>query len=288
MINKKNLIRFDWAIKRLLRNKANYEVLEGFLSVLFKETIKIQSILESEGNQQDASDKFNRVDILVEDGKGELVIIEIQNQNEYDYFQRMIYGAAKVVSEYINLGEPFENIKKVFSVNIVYFDLGQGKDYVYHGKTEFRGVHTLDTLYLSERQKEMFGKQVPFQLFPEYYLLKVNQFDDKAKDSLDEWIYYLKNGEIREEFTAPGIQKARELLALNTLSEEERRQYTRYMEGLSLKSSLAETAKLDAIDDIKREQTIAIAKNLLKAGVATDIIVETTGLSAKEVKALDR
>ena len=285
------MIRFDWAIKRLLRNRANYEVLEGFLSVLLKETIKIQSILESEANQQSASDEFNRVDILVGDSKGELVIIEIQNQNEYDrpatrYFQRMIYGAAKVVSEYINLGEPFGNIKKVFSINIVYFDLGHGKDYVYHGKTEFRGVHTQDTLHLSERQKKLFDKQSPFQLFPEYYLLKVNQFDDKAKDSLDEWIYYLKNDEIREEFTAPGIQKAKELLVLNTLTEEERKQYVRYMEGLSLKSSLAETAKLDAIDSIKKDQAIDIAKSLLKAGVAIDTIAESTGLSPEEIEKL--
>lgn len=287
MTTRKNLIRFDWAIKRLLRNKANYEVLEGFLSVLLKETIKIQSILESEANQQSASDKFNRVDILVEDSRGELVIIEIQNQNEYDYFQRMIYGAAKVVSEYINLGEPFGNIKKVYSVNIVYFDLGQGEDYVYHGKTEFRGVHMQDTLYLSERQKEMFDKQAPFQLFPEYYLLKVNQFNDKAKDSLDEWIYYLKNDEIREEFTAPGIQKAKELLVLNMLTEEERRQYIRYMESLSLKSSLAESAKLDAIDSIKKEQAIAIAKSLLKAGVVIDIVAESTNLSVEEIKKIN-
>ena len=284
----KNLIRFDWAIKRLLRNKANYEVLEGFLSVLFKEEIRIQSILESEGNQQTEADKFNRVDMLVEDSKGELVIIEIQNQNEYDYFQRMIYGTAKVVSEYISLGESYENIKKVFSINIVYFDLGQGEDYVYHGKTEFKGIHQQDSLQLSEKQREVFGKQKPCQLFPEYYLLKVNQFDDKAKDSLDEWIYYLKNGEIRDEFTAPGIQKAKELLKLNNLTEDERKQYIRYMEELSLKASLANSMKIDAIDEVKKEQTILIAQNLLEAGVPVDTIAKATGLSEEEIKKLSK
>lgn len=56
-------IRFDWAIKRLLRQKANFDVLEGFLTVFLDEPIKIVEILESEGNQQTADDKFNRVDI---------------------------------------------------------------------------------------------------------------------------------------------------------------------------------------------------------------------------------
>ncbi|MBP7215526.1 MAG: hypothetical protein KBA52_07820 [Candidatus Kapabacteria bacterium] len=47
----KKLIRFDWAIKRLLRNKSNFVVLEGFLSELLFDDIKIEQILESESNQ---------------------------------------------------------------------------------------------------------------------------------------------------------------------------------------------------------------------------------------------
>ncbi|GHV15554.1 hypothetical protein AGMMS49938_14050 [Fibrobacterales bacterium] len=41
----KQLIRFVWAIKRILRNKADYGILEGFLSELFKDDIKIKEIL---------------------------------------------------------------------------------------------------------------------------------------------------------------------------------------------------------------------------------------------------
>lgn len=57
-------IRFDWAIKKLLRDKANYVVLEGFISELLKEDIKIDSILESESNRLTEENKLNRVDIL--------------------------------------------------------------------------------------------------------------------------------------------------------------------------------------------------------------------------------
>ena len=74
-MNQKKLIRFDWAIKRLLRNKANFTVLEGFLSELFRTDLKINKILESESNPNSSDDKFNRVDILVEDSKGELIKI---------------------------------------------------------------------------------------------------------------------------------------------------------------------------------------------------------------------
>ena len=243
----KNLIRFDWAIKRLLRNKANFTVLEGFLSELLYTDLKINRILDSESNQISLDDKFNRVDILVEDGKGEMLIIEIQNQNEYDYFQRMIYGTAKVISEYINLGEPYDKIKKVYSINIVYFDLGQGDDYIYHGRTDFKGVHKSDLLKLSPKQMEMFDKTDPFQLLPEYYLIKVNQFNNIAKDTLDEWIYFLKNDEILEGFNAKGLVLAKEILKLDKLSIKEKALYIKYLEDLSYKASMVKTWKADEL-----------------------------------------
>ena len=160
----KKLIRFDWAIKRLLRNKANFVVLEGFLSELLFDDIRIEQILESESNQYYDDDKFNRVDILTQNSKNELIIIEIQSTYEIDYFHRMAYGVSKSISENLKLGQKFSEIKKVISVNIVYFDLGQGQDYIYKGVTDFKGMHQNDLLALSETQKKTFLKE-KFQIF---------------------------------------------------------------------------------------------------------------------------
>ena len=74
-----NYIRFDWAMKRLLRNKANFAVLEGFLTTLLGESILIQKLLESESNQEDEYDKYNRVDLLAKNSKGELKFKTIMN-----------------------------------------------------------------------------------------------------------------------------------------------------------------------------------------------------------------
>ncbi|MBQ5541397.1 MAG: Rpn family recombination-promoting nuclease/putative transposase, partial [Bacteroidales bacterium] len=126
-----NYIRFDWMIKRLLRNKSNFVVLEGFLSVLINRQIKISQLLESESNQENDNQKFNRVDLLVEDEKGEKFLIEVQNDHELDFFQRMAFGASKIIAEYMKSGEAYKTLPKVYSVNIVYFSLGQGKGYAY-------------------------------------------------------------------------------------------------------------------------------------------------------------
>ncbi|MBQ7691653.1 MAG: PD-(D/E)XK nuclease family transposase, partial [Muribaculaceae bacterium] len=69
-------ISFDWALKRLLRDKANFDVLEGFLSTLLGTPITISELLESESNQERKDAKQNRVDLLAKNDRGELLLIE--------------------------------------------------------------------------------------------------------------------------------------------------------------------------------------------------------------------
>lgn len=238
-----NYIRFDWAMKRLLRNKANYAVLEGLMYSLLNEKFKIRRFLESETNQYTENDKFNRVDILAENEKGELAIFEIQNTRELPYFHRILYGVSKVITDYINLGDDYDKVRKVYSINIVYFTLGQAKDYVYHGKTVFQGLHEPhDILKLSNRQSEAFfgdkiekGKDTTREagdIFPEYYLLCVDNFDNYLFDNLDEWIDFLKTGEIRDDTTTPGLTDARQSMLMDKLTQEDREDYLRYVEKI--------------------------------------------------------
>lgn len=84
-------IRFDWAMKRLLRDKANYAVLEGLITTLLNEKVLIHKLLESESNQESEYEKHNRVDILAENTKVELILVGIQNNNEFVYFQQMLF-----------------------------------------------------------------------------------------------------------------------------------------------------------------------------------------------------
>ena len=237
-------IRFDWAMKRLLRNKANFDVLEGFLSVLLNEDIQINEILESEGNQENEGEKYNRVDILVKNTKDELMLIEIQNERENDYFHRMNFGQAKLTSQYLYEGDNYGKIKKVYSINIVYFDLGQGDDYVYTGLTEFRGLHTKDLLQLNTAQKKVYPVREVSDIFATYYLLKVNNFDDVAKDNLDEWIYFLKNSEIKDTFKAKGLPEAKEKLRKDNLSPEEKVAYELYIKTKRIQENELESAIL--------------------------------------------
>ena len=236
-------IKFDWAIKRLLRNKANYKILEGFLSELLREDVRILNIGESEGNQDSAENKFNRVDIMVEDVHNEIFLIELQNSSEADYFLRMLYGVSRTITNHMQQGDKYITVRKVYSINIVYFEIGHGSDYVYHGVNEFRGIHDNDLLQLSAKQKEYFNKDAVSHLYPEYYIIKLNGFNDVAKDTLDEWIYYLKNDVILDEFKAKGLSEARKLLQIDALSPKERAAYDRHVDMWLLEQNAIEDSR---------------------------------------------
>ena len=282
--NKNQIIRFDWAMKRLLRNKANFSVLEGLLTTLLGEKIIIQRLLESESNQEDEYDKYNRVDMLAENSKGELILIEVQNNNEYAYFQRMLFGASKLVTEYINRGEGYDQVRKVYSVNIVYFSLGCGKDLVYHGKTEFRGIHQGDILELTPFQKQTFKVDSVSQLYPEYYILKVNDFNQVAKSPLEEWIYYLNTGDIPDTATAPGLNEACQRLKLDRMTKEELNAYYRHLDNIVILRDNIFTERAEGRAEGEREARIQIARNLKKAGIPVEVIVKSSGLTVDEVK----
>lgn len=278
----KKLIRFDWAMKKLLRHKANFDILEGFLSELLSEEIKIKQILDSESNKETEDDKYNRVDILVEFSSGELVIIEIQDSKEYDYFHRILFGRSKVITEQIKEGEPFAAVKKVISITIAYFDLGQGKDYVYHGTTTFQGIHHKDILTLSEKQLELYKKSAVHEIYPEYWLIKVGRFSDTVNDKLDEWIYFFKNAEIKANFSAKGLKEVSKRLTTMKLNEEEQKDYNKYLKHLHEIASGNYNEMIDAQYLINQ----AIEKGEEKKEVETILKLHDKGMPDQEISNL--
>ena len=285
----KKLIRFDWAMKRLLRHKANFDILEGFLTELLGEEVTIKQILDSESNKETEDDKHNRVDILVENSKNELVIIEVQNSNEYDYFHRMLFGTSKAITEHIKEGQPYAEVKKVISITIAYFDLGQGKDYVYHGTTTFKGLHKNDVLTLSGKQVELYKKDNIYEVYPEYWIIKVSQFHNRVKDKLDEWIYFFKNAEIKNNFSAKGLKEVNERLDEMKLNEKDAKEYKRYLKNLRDIASDQHTKMADAQDLIKKgeeKKEIEAIVGLYENGVPIPITAKSLKITEERVMQL--
>ena len=319
---KDRYIRFDWAIKRLLRQKANFDVLDGFLTVFLNQKVKVIEILESESNQQDATDKFNRVDIKAKDEKGDIIIVEVQNTTELYYLERILYGVAKAITEHIDLGNSYKEVKKIYSISILYFDLGKGSDYLYVGQNNFVGVHTKDQLQVNAKERGTIVKKSPSDIFPEYILVRVNEFNKVAVTPLEEWIEYLKNGEIRPDTQAPGLQEARKKLQYYSMNDADRLAYDKHIDSVMIQNDVLESARdeglaqgmaqgmaqgiekgmaqgiekvmaqgiekgiAQGIEQGAQREKIALAKKLIAKGLSIPEISEITNLSTKDLQEL--
>ena len=279
-------IRFDWAVKRMLRDKANFAVLEGLITVLTGEVVKIEELLESEGNQESASDKYNRVDIKAKNDKGEIIIVEVQLTRQFYFLQRMLYGVSKAITEHIEIGEMYDQVKKVYSINILYFDLGKGSDYLYHGKTVFTGVHTNDRLEVNTKEADELRMRVPEDIFPEYYIIRVNEFNSVATTPIEEWLDYLKNNRIKDDTSTPGLKEARQKLLYMTMSDKERRAYDAHMDDIMVQNDVLDTAKREGRAEGRAEGIMLTAKNLKSMGFGIADIIKATGLSENDIMKL--
>jgi predicted transposase/invertase (TIGR01784 family) len=310
------IVRFDWAMKTILRDKANFEILEGFLSALLEEDVEILEILESEANQENSRDKYNRVDLMVKGIDDIRYIIEIQTEYEYDYLERLLYGTSKTIVENLKLGEPYRNIKKVISISILFFNLGKGDDYLYKGTTEFIGMTTHEKLNISQKEMldEMKFKFTRKSIFPEYYLVQTQRFSDKINKDIDEWIYAFKNNKVEQYFKSKNINALRDKLNILNMTEKEKKQHDKYLENLAVENDMLSSAYRNGaleerkkaqkeIDEAKKEKEKALQRekealqrekevkkekeimiiNMLKSGLSIEQVAEISGVSIQEI-----
>lgn len=284
-MQKNSYIRFDWAIKRLLRDKANFSVLEGLLAVLLCEEIRIEEIIKDEKAYCVWDDaQTDRIDIKAKDKKGDDIVIRIQNMRKLYYLERLRFGTPAFAKHI------YQEVNKVYLVGILYFDLGKGNDYLYHGQNRFIGVHTNDELLITAKEEGAIIQKLPQEVFPEYYLIRVNEFNQVAKTPLEEWVKYLKTGIIDPDTTAPGLPEAREKLRYYDMSPEERHEYDEHVNAIMIQNDVLNTAKLEGHAEGRAEgrmeEKLEVAKNLKQLGISTDAIAQATGLSLEEIEHL--
>ena len=140
--------------------------------------------------------------------------------------------------------------------------------------------------------------RTPEDIFPEYYIIRVNEFNKVATTPLEEWISYLKDGQIDENTTAPGLAEARQKLQYLKMTKEQRQDFDHYIDAVMSQNDVIDTAKMEGweeghaegrakgLAEGRTEQNLETARNLKKLGVSAEIIMKATGLSAEEIESL--
>jgi hypothetical protein len=301
-------IRFDWAMKHMLRDKANFGILEGLITVLLGEEVKILELLESESNQDSDNDKFNRVDIKAKNSKGCNIIVIIQFITKLNYYLSLYNGSCTVfrLNDFNNTG----CLKKIYSINILACDFGIGNDYAYHGDNLFTSIKTNKLLHLKTIEKGLFIPHLPKQLSPEHYILRLNFYNKIPESPLDEWMIYLKTGIVKEDTLVPSLQEIRKKLPYYSLPPKEKRAYDAHMDTIMVQNDVLDTAReegralgrkigfaqgraeccaagiSDEVEKGKEEAREFVATKLIELEFPTETIAQITGLPLSQIDRL--
>ena len=276
----RNIISFDWALKYTLRDKANFDVLEGLFSTILDRPVKIDDLLESESNQQTPDERLIRLDLKARLGDGELALIEFQYKPEHHFFRRLLFYTSKTLVEHVKSGSHYEGLPKVYTISVCDFRLGRGDDYVYHGRQKFVGLHSQQELRLNSSEAKRMSLRVIEDIFPEYILISLGNFPDKVQTQLDEWLYTLKTGLVEEGFSAPGLNQAAERLDLLKLNSEDRKRY----EDFAFNQRIAINQTRAEVDDARNEG-IAKGEAIGRKKLYRELILQAhqQGRSAAEI-----
>jgi predicted transposase/invertase (TIGR01784 family) len=281
----RTIISFDYAIKYILRDKANFDILSGFLTELLCRPVSVQEILESQANTDRKDGKTPRLDLKAKIDDGEIAVFEIQYEDQVDFLGKALYNVSKAVVEQVTIGEAYD-VKKVYSVNIAYDAMGAKKEYLFTASLrEFRGVNFDEVIPFSQTFDPLSDAQN--DIHPEYFLILPKKFDGQMRSKFDEWVYVLKHSSVKSEFTAAGVQAAGEKLDVLKMTPEERADYEREKQFYANLKMQKYTAELKAKKEgeetgVEKEKENTVIRGH-KAGASIEIISMMTGLSPDQI-----
>lgn len=293
----KKLISFDYAIKYLLRDKGNYEIVEGFISALLKakgySEVKILALLESESNREDSKAKRSIADLIVEDTDKNKYIIEIERNVKDSFIHKSLFNTSRLIIDNLAQREDYTQILKVFHISLLYFPVGKGA--IHHGETIIQEIETKERLAVHIKNQETGEMFDAVNILPEYFFISIPLFNDRLEREIDDWLYVMKYEKVPSRFHSPYMQKVAEKLSILKMDEEERIKYSYYQKQIyndrdelqaAIEKGKAE-GKIEGKAEGRVERNIEIARKMLEQNMEIYVIAAVTGLSIKELLELN-
>jgi len=289
----KPLISFDFAIKYLLKNKGDYDIIEGFISALFAAQgyppVKINALLDSESAMESRELKKSIADLVVEDIEGNKYIVEIDRAYTPNFVHKACFNTSRLVVDSISGNQDYTNIKKVFHISLLYFNVKILESAICHAKTI---MHQIDTAHpidvrIANQGLVMFNSP---NILPEYFFISVPKFNNIIHQEIDEWLYVMKNSDVKKDFKSPYMAKVASRLAVLKMNDQERNEYFHYLKEAVHSQDTLNAAKNQGIAEGKLEgeinKSIEIALEMLSDGQSIDKIVKYTKLTEEQIKNL--
>ena len=267
----------DFGFKLLFGTPVNKDLLIGFLNALFRGEQEITDVtyLNAEQLGRAEWDRKAVFDVYCENVKGERFIVEMQKARQKYFKDRSVFYSTFPIREQAKVGDWDYELKSVYTVGVLNFVFDEDKDdeEYYHHEVKLMDVG----------RKEVFYEKLTF-IYLE--MPKFRKREEELETLFDKWMFVLKN--LATLLDRPAALQERvfkrlfETAEIARFSESEMRDYEESLKNLRDLGNVLNTAK----EEGRKEKTLEIARNLLQAGIAEDVVAATTGLSVEEIQNL--
>jgi len=300
--------KLDLTFKKIFGTEKNKNILIHFLNDILGftgiDTIREVEFLSTYMDPEIASDKQSIVDVLCKDSIGNRFVIEMQLARDKGFEKRAQLYAAKAYSRQVGKGGEYIDLKTVFFIAI-------SDNTIFPEEVNYISTHNIrDTKTNGHYLKDF---QFVFIELPKFAKNRVEELES----TIERWCFFFKYAEDTTDEDLRNIAEKSPIIKLaydeldkfrwnekDLVAYEERLMDLRKEEGI-LAQKLDDATEKGREEGIQighekgreegiqigeergeKQAKIAVAKNLLKAGVSVDLIAESTGLPKAEIAQL--
>ena len=234
--------------------------------------------------------KNSIVDVRCKDKCGRQYLVEMQMVWSPEFQQRVLFNASKAYVRQVKTGEEYELLQPVYSLNLVNEVFEPELEGFYH---YYKMVH------VEHSEKVIDGLLLIFVELPKF---NPRNYSEKKMQVL--WLRYLteineQTREIPAELMEnPEIKKAVSVLEESAFTDAQLLGYEKFWDIISVEKTLYGSGWRRGVKEGREEGMKAgkakgeaemqrkIACNLKRVGLPLDVIIQTTGLTAKEIDIL--
>ena len=269
--------KIDFVFKKIFGSEEHPGVLIAFLNAVLKTNVPIVDveIKNTDIEKAHIEDKFSRLDVKAKTSNKKIINIEIQLKNENNMIKRSLYYLSKMYEEQLNEKEDYSKLVRTVCINILNFKYLKTDNF--HTGYRFKEIETNEEL---TDVMEVHFIEIP----------KLEDSNDE-KDMLVAWTEFLKDPESEKvrglELSIEEIRQAKDELIRMSNDSTQRQLYDMRANSLRDKISELNAAERKGIEKGKKEEKMAIARNLLDI-LDNEIIALKTGLTTLDVEKLRR
>jgi len=277
----------DTGFKRIFGQEVSKDLLIDFLNDLLvnEKQIKDITFLDKELLPEFMGDRGVIYDIYCTTEADEHIIVEMQNRQQANFRERALFYLSHTITRQGERGSDWQfDLKAVYGVFFMNFRL---EDMPHKLRT--------DVILADRDTHEQFSDKLRF-IFIE--LPSFTKEEAECETDFERWIYVLKNMETLQRLPFKArkavFEKLEKIVDIASLSKEEREKYDEsikvYRDHLATLAYAEQKGRLEGrlegLQKGKREEAIAIAREMKKEGIPVEQIARFTKLSAEEIEKL--